>query len=102
MRISRINTIDGVGVSEKQGNVGGLILENIRKSDLKDKDLLIVKPDVEEFKAIECIHDVSALVGRPVDVLILALLAQSSVAIIEQLCARLCSLYRRRWNRRWC
>ncbi|MCW8878523.1 MAG: acetate--CoA ligase family protein [Kangiellaceae bacterium] len=74
------------GVSEKQGNVGGLILENLRQSNLSDNDLVIIKPGREEFAGIKCFDSVSALIDEPVDVLILALPAQSTVETIQQLC----------------
>ena len=74
------------GVSAKPGNVGGLILENIRQSKIAEDELLIVKPGVSHFAGISCINDVSGLTENPVDVLILALPAASSVEMIEQLC----------------
>jgi acyl-CoA synthetase (NDP forming) len=74
------------GVSTKKGNVGGLILENVRQSELLESDLMIIKPGVDYFAGIQCVPDVGALVKKPVDVLILALPAASSVETIEQLC----------------
>jgi acyl-CoA synthetase (NDP forming) len=75
------------GVSAKAGNVGGLILENLRQSSLADDHLLVVKPGVEEFAGIRCVPDVGALADDPVDVLIVALPAERCVQMIEQLCA---------------
>jgi len=74
------------GVSSKPGNIGALILENLRQSDLDEGDLVIIKPGVEYFAGIACVEGISALVESPVDVLILALPAQTSVAMIEQIC----------------
>ena len=74
------------GVSEKSGNVGRLILENIKQSNLSDDELIIIKPGVETIAGIACVPDVTALKERPVDVLILALPAKSSVEIIQNLC----------------
>jgi acyl-CoA synthetase (NDP forming) len=74
------------GVSTKKGNVGGLILENVRQSELLESHLLIIKPGVDYFAGIQCVPDVGALVKNPVDVLILALPAESSVETIVQLC----------------
>jgi len=74
------------GVSAKVGSVGGLILENLRQSSLPENGLLVVKPGVDNFAGIRCVPDVAALADDPVDVLILALPAESCVQMIEQLC----------------
>lgn len=74
------------GVSAKQGNVGSLILENIRQSLLAESDLLIIKPEVDYFAGIRCVNNIKGLQDEPVDVLILALPAKSSVTMIQQLC----------------
>jgi acyl-CoA synthetase (NDP forming) len=74
------------GVSAKAGNVGGLILENLRQSSLPEDGLLVVKPGVDEFAGVPCVPDVAALAADPVDILILALPAAPCVAMIEQLC----------------
>jgi acyl-CoA synthetase (NDP forming) len=74
------------GVSAKAGNVGGLIIENLRQSALTDDDLLVVKPGIEDFAGIRCVPDVAALANDPVDVLIIALPAQRCMPMIEQLC----------------
>jgi len=75
------------GVSAKAGSVGGLILENLRQSYLPENGLLVVKPGVDNFAGVRCVPDVAALADDPVDVLILALPAESCVQIIERLCA---------------
>jgi acyl-CoA synthetase (NDP forming) len=75
------------GVSAKAGSVGGLILENLRQSSLPENGLLVVKPGVDSFAGIRCVPDVAALADDPVDVLILALPADSCVQMIERLCA---------------
>jgi acyl-CoA synthetase (NDP forming) len=76
------------GVSARAGSVGGLILENLRQSALPDDGLLVVKPAVDEFDGVRCVPDVAALADKPVDILILALPAQSCVEMIEALCAK--------------
>jgi acyl-CoA synthetase (NDP forming) len=76
------------GVSAKAGNVGGMILENLRQSSLGQAGLVVVKPGVDEFAGVSCVPDVAALVDEPVDILILALPASACVSIIEQLCAQ--------------
>jgi len=75
------------GVSAKAGSVGGLILENLRQSSLPENGLLVVKSGVDDFAGIRCVSDVAALAEDPVDVLILALPAESCVQVIERLCA---------------
>jgi len=74
------------GVSAKAGSVGGLILENLRKSSLQEDGLLVVKPGVDEFAGVRCVPDVAALAGDPVDILIVALPAGQCVPMIEALC----------------
>ncbi|NCF24108.1 MAG: hypothetical protein GWP60_06185 [Gammaproteobacteria bacterium] len=74
------------GVSAKAGSVGGLILENLRKSSLPDEGLLVIKPGVDEFAGVRCVPDVAALADDPVDILIVALPATRCVPMIETLC----------------
>jgi len=76
------------GVSAKAGSVGGLILENLRQSDLPADSLVVVKPGVDSFEGIPCVPDVAALAAAPVDILIIALPAKQCVPMIEELCAR--------------
>jgi acyl-CoA synthetase (NDP forming) len=76
------------GVSSKTGGVGGLILENLRQSDLRDDGLVVIKPGINEIEGIRCIPGVDALLDAPVDILILALPADRCVPMIEQLCAQ--------------
>ena len=76
------------GVSTKAGSVGGLILENLRKSSLAAGGLVVIKPGVGDFEGIPCVPDVAALADDPVDILIVALPAAACVSMIEQLCAR--------------
>jgi acyl-CoA synthetase (NDP forming) len=76
------------GVSAKAGNVGGLILENLRQSSLPEDGLLVIKPGVDDFAGVRCVPDVAALADDPVDILIVALPADRCVSMIEQLCAQ--------------
>ena len=76
------------GVSARAGNVGGLILENLRQSSLPATGLLVIKPGAEAFAGIRCVQDVAALLDEPVDILIIALPAKQCVPMIEQLCAQ--------------
>lgn len=74
------------GVSNKSGNVGNLILENLKQSSLNDDNLLAIKPGVKSFSGISCIDDVQSLPKNAVDILIIALPARACVEMIEQLC----------------
>lgn len=76
------------GVSAKAGSVGGLILENLRKSSLPQDGLLVIKPGVDEFAGVRCVADVAGLAEDPVDILITALPAKQCVPMIEALCAQ--------------
>jgi len=73
------------GVSEKQGNVGRMILDNLQRSSLSKTDLLVIKPSRDEFDNIQCLPDVSALIAKPVDILILSLPAKACVETIDKL-----------------
>ena len=74
------------GVSAKAGNVGALILENLRQSSLPEESLVVVKPGSDEFAGVRCVSDVTALARDPVDILIIALPASRCVPMIEALC----------------
>ena len=76
------------GVSTKAGSVGGLILENLRKSSVPPEGLLVIKPGVDEFDGVRCVADVAVLAEDPVDILIIALPASQCVPMIEALCAQ--------------
>ena len=77
-----------VGVSSKTGSVGGLILENLRQSTLRDAGLVVIKPGVDAIDGIPCVPDVDALLDDPVDILIVALPADRCVPMIERLCSQ--------------
>ena len=77
-----------VGVSSKAGSVGSLILENLRQSALQPEDFVVIKPGIEEIGGIRCVANIDALLDDPVDILILALPADTCVTMIEQLCTQ--------------
>ena len=74
------------GVSEKKGSFGTMILQNLIKSKIDNKNIKVIKPGIEQFMGIECCNDVSALKDNPVDVLILALPAPITVETLLSLC----------------
>ena len=76
------------GVSSRGGSVGGMILENLRQSALRDDGLLVIKPGTDEIGGVRCVPDVTVLRDDPVDILIIALPADRCVPMIEQLCSQ--------------
>lgn len=74
------------GISEKKGNIGSLILDNVRQSNLLPENIYIIKSGVESINGITCLPDISALLKTPVDTLILALPAKICVETITALC----------------
>ncbi len=74
------------GVSEKTGNVGSMILDNVLKSSLLEDDLSVIKPGFNSINGIQCLPDITALLTTPVDILILALPAKACVEMINKLC----------------
>ena len=74
------------GISDKKGNIGSLILDNVRQSNLLLENIYIIKSGVESLNGIACLPDISALLKTPVDTLILALPAKICVETITSLC----------------
>lgn len=74
------------GISDKKGNIGSLILDNVRQSNLLLENIYIIKSGVESLNGIACLPDISALLKTPVDTLILALPAKVCVETITSLC----------------
>ncbi|MFT5759310.1 MAG: hypothetical protein ACI9LM_004067 [Alteromonadaceae bacterium] len=80
------NSLAIAGVSNKPGNIGVMILKNIRQSKIPKKNLYVIKPNIECFQGITCLTNIKALMNTPVDILILALPAKNTIEIITQLC----------------
>jgi acyl-CoA synthetase (NDP forming) len=76
------------GVSTREGGVGRTILDNLRRSALPAGDLMLVKPGQTRFLDLPCVSDVAALRAAPVDLLILALPAPTSVDVLLELIAQ--------------
>ena len=74
------------GVSSREGTVGRIILENLRKSSLPDSALRLIKPGTTEFLGLPCLDSVAALATAPTDQLILSLPAVQTLEAVEQLC----------------
>lgn len=74
------------GISDKKGNIGSLILDNVRQSNLLLENIYIIKSGLESLNGIACLPDINALLKTPVDTLILALPAKICVETITKLC----------------
>ncbi|MCK5883154.1 MAG: CoA-binding protein [Bacteriovoracaceae bacterium] len=85
-QVLRPKTVAIAGVSDKPGNFGGLILNNLINSKLGIENLTVIKPKATEFRGVKAVNDVSHLLDNPVDALLLALPAPITVATLEQLC----------------
>jgi acyl-CoA synthetase (NDP forming) len=76
------------GVSSKSDGAGRIIIENLRKAQLPEGDLIIIRPGETCFLELPCIPDVAALLKAPVDLLVLALPAVVAMESIEALIAQ--------------
>ncbi len=74
------------GVSSREGTVGRIILENVRKSKLPESSLRLIKPGATEFLGLPCLASVADLASAPADQLILSLPAVQTLEAVEQLC----------------
>lgn len=77
------------GVSEKAGNFGRRILENLIASSHSGngvKELKVIKPGAQEFLGVPCYPDIKVLKDAPVDALVLALPAALTVKTVTDLC----------------
>ncbi|HJW08633.1 MAG TPA: CoA-binding protein, partial [Holophagaceae bacterium] len=74
-----------MGVSSQEGNVGRIILGNLRQAPWGPDELVLVKPGVESFLGLPCVPDLAALKDNPVDLLVIALPAAAAAAGLRQL-----------------
>ncbi len=74
------------GVSSREGTVGRIILENVRKSKLPESSLRLIKPGTTEFLGLPCLESVAQMADAPTDQLILSLPAVQTLEAVEQLC----------------
>ncbi len=74
------------GISSREGTVGRIILENVRKSKLPESALRLIKPGASEFLGLPCLASVAELAAAPTDQLILSLPALQTLEAVEQLC----------------
>ncbi len=74
------------GVSSREGTVGRIILENVRRSRLEAGAIRLIKPGSAEFLGLPCLGSVADLAAAPTDQLIVSLPAAQTLALVEQLC----------------
>ncbi|WP_306590451.1 acetate--CoA ligase family protein [Geothrix sp. 21YS21S-4] len=74
------------GVSSREGTVGRIILENVRRSSLPEGALRLIKPGAPEFLGLPCLGSVADLAAAPTDQLIVSLPAVQTLEMVEQLC----------------
>ena len=74
------------GVSSREGTVGRIILENLRRANLPPGSLRLIKPGATEFLGLPCLASVAGLAAHPTDQLILSLPAHQTLEAVEQLC----------------
>ena len=78
------------GVSEKVGNFGRRILQNLINSSISLQNIKVIKPNTEEIAGVKCLPNIKSLVNEPVDILILTLPASLTVQTIIELCEQGC------------
>lgn len=82
----RPRTIALAGISNKPGNPGRIILDNLLQGGMAREGLVPIKPGTAEIDGLPCLESVKDLLARPVDILIVSLPAPVAVETIEQLC----------------
>ena len=73
-----------VGVSSNKKAFANIVLDHLKKSNIDEKNIVILKPGAEEFDGINCITSVAEL-KDPVDILILSLPAANALEVIKQI-----------------
>ncbi len=84
----RPRSIALAGISNKPGNPGRIILDNLLLGGMEREGLVPIKPGTPEIDGLPCLESVKELLTRPVDILIVSLPAPVAVETIEQLCAQ--------------
>ena len=82
----RPKTIALAGISNKPGNPGRIILDNLLQGGMEREGIVPIKPGTAEIDGLPCLESVQELPARPVDILIVSLPAPVAVETIEQLC----------------
>jgi len=84
----RPKTIALAGISNKPGNPGRIILDNLLKGGMERDCIVPIKPGAIELDGLSCLNSVKDLAAKPVDILIVSLPAPVAVETIEQLCGQ--------------
>ena len=82
----RPKSIALAGISNKPGNPGRAILDNLLLGGMCREGIVPIKPGTPEIDGLPCLDSVEDLKARPVDILIVSLPAKVAVETIEQLC----------------
>ena len=83
-------TIGLIGVSAKRKNFGRTILENILAQGFPGKDLVIIKPGMEELAGVRCIADLS-LLPEKLDLFVVAIDAEQVSDLIDRVMSLDCA-----------
>ena len=86
--LMRPKTIALAGISNKPGNPGRTILDNMLLGGMGREGIIPIKPGSAEIDGLPCLNGVEDLKARPVDILIISLPAPVAVQTIEQLCSQ--------------
>ncbi len=72
------------GVSSNNKAFANIVLDHLKKSNIDQKNIVILKPGAEEFEGIKCISTIADLIV-PVDILIISLPAVTALEVIKQI-----------------
>ncbi len=72
------------GVSSNKKAFANIVLDNLKKSNIDKKNIVILKPGAGEFEGIKCISAISDL-KDPIDILIISLPAVTALEVIKQI-----------------
>jgi acyl-CoA synthetase (NDP forming) len=84
----RPKTIALAGISNKPGNPGRIILDNLLKGGMGREGIIPIKPGATKLDGLPCLNGIEDLMARPVDILIVSLPAPVAVEAIEHLCSQ--------------
>ncbi|MDR1841021.1 MAG: CoA-binding protein [Holophagales bacterium] len=84
----RPKTLALAGISNKPGNPGRIILDNMLLGGMERSGIIPIKPGATEIDGLPCLNGVEDLREKPVDILMISLPAPVAVETIEQLCSQ--------------
>ena len=83
-------TIGLIGASEKRKNFGRIILDNVLTEGYKKKDVIIIKPGVDDIDGIKCVPDLKSLPVK-LDLFVVAIGAEHVSALVDDIIALDCA-----------